>query len=252
MPITKEVKLNRQIEKDERFWTACTLKKVFDADEFANILRSAFGDQPPLEGFTSWKDCVGQKEDQELRFEVAISSPLAYRQALRERYLSNNERAHLIPYIVDAGKGRTTYEGPTKVDAVFVNRKTGLSVLFESKVLSDISCDVQFDPFRNQLARNIDIMLDTSDDSFLTPDPSKRLLLLLTPQLFQNRPSTRYYGLLFKEYTSTNTSVLEEHLPHRDATTLATVPTRLGWLTFEECQKVYPVCCPWLSPHDSD
>jgi len=246
MPITDEVRLNRQIEKDERFWTACTLKSVFDADCFADILQICFGQTPPWDSFDSWEKCVGEKKDQELRFEVAVSSPLTYRQALRARYLADGAAAHLVPYIVDAGKGRTAYEGPTRVDAVFVNRRTGLCVMFEAKVLSDISCDVTFDPFRNQLARNIDVMLDKGEGGFLTPDPSKRLLVLLTPKVFQDKPSTRYYGLLFHEYKR-NSTLLTEHLAHREATAVTSVPSRLGWLTFEDCLTVCKDCCPWLA-----
>ena len=244
MPITNEVRLNRQIEKDERFWTACTLKVVFDAGRFADILRLTFGDTTPLMGFASWDQCVGERADQELRFEVAVSSPQVYRDALRSRYLTNGAAAHLVPYVVNAGKGRTAYEGATKVDAVFRNRKTGFSVMFEAKLLSDISCDVTFDPFRNQLARNIDVMIDNGD-GFLTPDPAKRLLVLLTPQVFKDRPSTRYYGLLFHEYKR-SPGLLAEHLAHRDAAALSQAPSRLGWLTFEECLGVCPACCPWL------
>lgn len=244
MPITKEVRLNRQIEKDERFWTACTLKSVFDAGRFPEILRIAFGEIPPLGGQATWEQWVGNRSDHELRFEVSVSSPLLYRQALRSRFLADAAAAHLIPYVVHAGKGRTAYEGATKVDAVFVNRRTGFCVMFEAKVLSDISCDVTFDPFRNQLSRNIDVMLDTGD-GFLPPDPSKRLLALLTPHVFKDKPSTRYYGLLFHEYKR-NPSLLADHLAHRDAKTLTQVPARLGWLTFEECLRVCPTCCPWL------
>jgi hypothetical protein len=244
MPITKSVRLARQIEKDERFWTASTLKAVFDAGRFADILRFALGPAPPNNCFASWEQAVGERPDQELRFEVAVSSPRMYRDVLRDRYLSKSNTAHLVPYVNHAGQGRTAYEGATKVDAIFRNQMTGLSIMFESKVLSDISCDVTFDPFRNQLARNIDVMLDDAD-GYLTPDPDKRLLVLLTPQVFKDRPSTRYYGLLFHQYKG-NPAVLAEHLAHRDATALAQVPARIGWLSFEECQQVCSVCCPWL------
>jgi hypothetical protein len=246
MPITREVKTQRQIEKDELFWTACTLKSVFDAGRFSDILRSAFGERPPLTPFVSWDQAVGDEKDQELRFEAAVSSPLAYRQALKNRFANAGSGAHLIPYVVDAGKGRTSYESATKVDAVFVNRRSGFCVMFEAKVLSDISCDVTFDPFRNQLSRSIDIMLDEGDGGVLGPDPSKRLLALLTPKVFRERPSTRYYGFLYREYKR-DLNVLVEHLQHRDRASLTQVADRLGWLTFEECLRVSPTCCPWLA-----
>lgn len=38
----------------------------------------------------------------------------------------------------------------------------GVAVIFEAKVLSDISTHVTFDLARNQLARNIDVMLDAN------------------------------------------------------------------------------------------
>ena len=237
MPITDEVRLSRQIEKDERFWTACTLKVVFDAGRFAEILRVAFGEEPPVAGFASWEQCVGERADQELRFEVAVSSPQSYRHALRNRYLTEGRYCPYRPLHSPCGQGTHCIRRiSTKVDAVFRNRGTGFSAMFEAKVLSDISCDVTFDPFRNQLARNIDVMLDR-DDGFLTADPAKRLLCLLTPQVFKDRPSTRYYGLLYHEYKH-NADLLAEHLSHRDATALARVSSRLGWLTFEECQQV--------------
>lgn len=250
MPITDEVRLNRQIEKDERFWTVCTLKTIFNAGRFADILRNSFGEAPPLEAFTTWEQCLGERKDQVLRFEVAVSSPLVYRQALRSRFYSGGATAHLVPYIVDAGKGRTAYEGATTVDAVFVNRTTGFGVMFEAKVLSDISCDVTFDPFRNQLARNLDVMLEQGDGGFLPPDPSKRLLVLLTPQVFKDKPSTRYYGLLFHEYKR-NPNLLAEHLAHRSAETLRHLPSRLGWVTYEDCLRVCPASCPWLATEGS-
>ena len=39
---------------------------------------------------------------------------------------------------------------------------TGVAVIFEAKVLSDISAHVTFDLARNQLARSIDVMLEAN------------------------------------------------------------------------------------------
>ncbi len=48
----------------------------------------------------------------------------------------------------------------------------GVAVLFEAKVLSDISCRIEYDATRNQIARTIDVMLEcnagfTDDDDLL-------------------------------------------------------------------------------------
>jgi hypothetical protein len=51
-------------------------------------------------------------------------------------------------------------EGRTHVDAMLIDGSTECAVLFEGKVTSDCSCQVTFDLRRNQLARNIDVMLD--------------------------------------------------------------------------------------------
>lgn len=61
MPITDEVRLHRQIEKDERFWTTCTLKSVFDAEKFSTVLRLGFGETPPFADLASWEQCVGER-----------------------------------------------------------------------------------------------------------------------------------------------------------------------------------------------
>ena len=52
-------RLARQIEKDERFWTACALKHVIseaDLAAFRALLISNFGPLPPFEDLTTWDD----------------------------------------------------------------------------------------------------------------------------------------------------------------------------------------------------
>lgn len=50
---------DRQMEKDERFWTAASLKAVFERDDrvscFGEILRRTFGARPPLDAFDTWE-----------------------------------------------------------------------------------------------------------------------------------------------------------------------------------------------------
>lgn len=43
------------------------------------------------------------------------------------------------------------------------------------------------------------------------------------------------------------TTLLEKHLPHRHAHELVAVPSRLSWMTWEDCERVRPNACPWLS-----
>ena len=94
--------------------------------------------------------------------------------------------------------------------------ETGFGLVVEAKVLSDVASYVTFDPARNQIARNVDVMLEHNRDlpspmSMRAPDRS--FFLLITPQLFMDHPTSRLYGWLMGEY-------------RRDASALA---RDLGW-----------------------
>jgi hypothetical protein len=61
IPISK-ARFPCQIEKDERFWTATTLKHLYDSPDrteaFSKILTQEFGPLPPISGFKDWKACL--------------------------------------------------------------------------------------------------------------------------------------------------------------------------------------------------
>jgi len=86
----------------------------------------------------------------------------------------------------EAGKRRgMRLEGATKVDAVLLAPDTGFAVLFEAKVLADVSGGVEFDVLRNQIARNIDVMLEPNP-RVMCPlnqrNPDRSCFVLLTPE----------------------------------------------------------------------
>jgi hypothetical protein len=136
---------------------------------------------------------------------------------------------------------------------------SGIAVIFEAKVLSDISTHVTFDLARNQLARSIDVMLE-SNPALPAPlshrKPERTFLVLLTPALTQPGQTgdaiskSRLYGWLMPAYKDPDSSLLRQHLPHRDGHELAGVTERLGWATWEDCQIVVPGACPWLVAPD--
>lgn len=41
-------------------------------------------------------------------------------------------------------------------------------------------------------------------------------------------------------------AALARDLPHRKGVDFAEVSGRLGWLTWEECNRILPGACPWL------
>lgn len=242
-----------QIEKDERFWVVTCLMSFYCATErnqlFGTLLRRCFGDSPPLEDCQSWTECLDG--DLRLFFEVKLPSPPDYKRLLREEIT----RRQVVPYVLDAacragtGSVRESLEGSTHVDAVLINTYNGFAVLFEAKVLSDISIQVSYDAMRNQLARTIDIMLEENSslpEPLSLRKPERTLFALLTPELFRKRPSSRLYGWLLNEYR-TEPTALARDLPHRKSADWPAVAQRIGWLTWEDCAQVLPEACPWSS-----
>lgn len=133
---------------------------------------------------------------------------------------------------------------------------TGVAVIFEAKVLSDISAHVTFDFARNQLARSIDVMLEGNPAPAAPLNlrkPERTSLVLLTPALTQPGRAgdaiskSRLYGWLMPAYKDPDSSLLRQHLPHRDGSELAEAAERLGWASWEDCHTVAPGACPWLT-----
>jgi hypothetical protein len=251
-PVTRsELRLGRQMEKDERFWVVCALMGLYHAgpqraELFSALLRRA--GLPPLAGFGSWPDALAG--ELRLFFEVNVPSPPSYKAWLRERL---DERA-IVPYVREAAAGTTQVEARTHVDAMLIAPETGVAVAFEAKVLSDVSCATTNDVMRNQVARNVDVLLD-SNPQLLPPlsrrRPDRSCFVLLTPGTFREQDPSRFTGSrlycwLMRAYRDPTDPLLGQHLAHRPAAALADLPRRLGWATWEDCNAVLPHVCPWL------
>ncbi len=251
LPIST-LRLPCQIEKDERFWTVTCLMDYYYSSErparLSALLRRAFGNVPPLEDIQTWEECFAGRLY--LFFEVSLPSPSGYKRLLRK----NLRERQFIPYVVDAGFDqakntvRLGLEGPTHVDAMLLNADNGFAILFEAKVLSDISYQVTFDATRNQIARNIDVMLE-SNPSLPEPlsirEPKRTLFVMLTPKVFRRSPHSRLYGWLINEYYN-SPDALARDIPHRKSERWPDIARRVGWLTWEDSQDVLPGSCPWL------
>jgi hypothetical protein len=244
--ITK-VRFPRQIEKDERFWTITATKNVFDDQSRTNMLKQllvkTFGIIPPISSLSTWEECLDG--DLRLYFEACLPSTKKY-----VKWLGKNLKSRqIIPYIRNATerKNDRTLEGPTHIDAMFLNITNGFAWLIEAKVLSDVSYMVSFDNFRNQIARNIDVMLDNTSQScsgLEKRDPQKSLFSLLTPMCFKQNPHSRLYGWLMQEYEK-DSNALKRDLPHREETDWDALQQRIGWVTFEDFEEVRPGTCQW-------
>jgi len=87
-PTPAEVRLGRQMEKDERFWVVAALMRMYHADPgpsrvklFAQLLERA--GLPPMAGFATWEAALAGPLF--LFFEVNLPSPGAYSKWLRDR-----------------------------------------------------------------------------------------------------------------------------------------------------------------------
>jgi hypothetical protein len=222
--LSGNVRQGRQFEKDERFWIVTALMSIFHNSGGPTDRLDAIGAlleraqlQPPAK-FGSWQSALAG--ELHLFFEANLPSPPKYRQWLRNHL---DDRC-LIPYVHEGARTRgERLEGATRADAVLLSTTTGACIIFEAKVLSDVSKDITFDVARNQLARLIDVMLEPPapgrvQSPLASRDPALTSVVLLTPGLFHPRESTgldksRLYGWLMDAYRDPGSSLLQEHLP---------------------------------------
>lgn len=248
-------RLARQMEKDERFWIVSALMTLFHRPGDETARAQAFADLlsriklPPPAMFNSWGQALAGRLH--LYFEVNLPSPVQYRQWLRTHV---DERI-LVPYVLEAAATRgDLLEGATKADAMLLAEDTGAAVVFEAKVLSDVSKDITFDVARNQIARLVDVMLEDAGPRapLSARRPDLTALVLVTPELFrppsvQGLDRSRLYGWLMPAYQDRESGLLADHLPHRNPKDLDGVGGRLGWATWEDFNAVTDGACQWLT-----
>lgn len=127
---------------------------------------------------------------------------------LRKRY--EESRAGLLQ---EWGAKRGRMEGATEVDVVI--ETDGALIFIETKYLSDISTDVSYDPWRDQIVRTIDVGTYHAQRS----EPRRDFFfVLLTPRWddeYEER--SRLYWYKMGDYRQ-HPELLRAKLPHRDPT----------------------------------
>jgi hypothetical protein len=173
-----------------------------------------------------------------------LTSPLSSVDWLR----ANLPSRQIVPYVLDAAKRTSArvLEGPTYIDALFINLTNGFTWLIEAKVLSDVSYSISFDKNRNQIARNLNVMLDAPKphDRLKERNQNRSLFALLAPARFKLNPSSRLYGRLIPEYKAIPSS-LQRALPHRTDIDWDDLSRRIGWFTFNDVELIRPGTCEW-------
>jgi len=234
------------LARDETMWTAAALVAIHRSEtpkqSWIRLLSDSLGGTPPFGDGESWDSLLGD-EDLNLYFEVGLRSPARYREWLSQNLATRHPLSEQRDASADRG---IALEGRTHLDALLLAPSTGFRVHFEAKVLSDIDTKTKHDALRNQLARNLDCMWDGSGVPSLPRRESQRsVLLLLTPELFRQRRTSRLYGNLFDLYRE-DPAALHGDLPHLEIAECEHLSKRLGWITFEQVRDVEPGACRWL------
>jgi hypothetical protein len=89
-----------------------------------------------------------------------------------------------------------------------------------------------------------------SDDWLKARDPDKSYFVLVIDELFkrEDQRHNRLFGWLMEAYTNPASSLLKEHLAHRDNDQIEAVAKRIGCVTWQEINELLSCACPWFSP----
>ena len=128
----------------------------------------------------------------------SLPSPPEYERASRARMAASSQAV-----LRDRAELSKPVEGNTEVDIVLEHQD--LLWFIEAKLHSDLSANTTYDPERNQLVRNIDVLLEQAG--------GRRSVMSL---LVLDRRSDRFYSRLVKSYKE-DPSKLRALLPHRPA-----------------------------------
>jgi hypothetical protein len=203
--------LLRLIQRSGGFWT--------------NLLRDArFANDRRLE--------LSKLESTETTFSFwrTVESPKAYEAASRRRMLQSGD-----PQLVARASDSRPVEGKSEIDVVI--EAPGLVVFAEAKLGSDISMQTTCDPARNQIARNIDCLIEEAHGR--TP---------LFWMFVRDLAPSRAYVQLMREYRD-NPRTLARDLPHRDPVQLQGIARSLVMLTWRDLGM--HVCVPRLDDSEA-
>ena len=143
-------------------------------------------------------------------------------------WVKNKVKSHPVRYIREQAANHLTENKPlessTHVDAFIETDK--LLIFFEMKFTSDISDDTTFNPYRNQLARLVDVGLDVAKAS-----GKKLVVVLSTPStLYQSKSRLYYYKIL--EYSSL--LMVQRDIAWRPVKDIEETLLAVKWIALEE------------------
>ncbi|HEY1984575.1 MAG TPA: hypothetical protein VGG85_04155 [Terracidiphilus sp.] len=154
---------------------------------------------------------------------VSVCSPPLYEARSRERMIASS-----IPGHVARARLADPVEGSSEIDIALEH--DDFLLFIEAKLGSDISMNTSYDPARNQIARNIDCVIDKAEER-----------VPMFWMMVRDEEPSRAYVQLMRSYKN-EPHLLCRDLPHRDPGTLERLArnlTILRWSDFVEL-----VCAP--------
>ncbi len=144
------------------------------------------------------------------------------------QWFKKEVKSHPVRYIREQSdehlKAKKPLESRTHVDAVIETDK--LIIFFEIKYTSDISHSTTFNPYRNQLARLIDVGLEEAKSS-----GKEVLVILSTPStLFERRSRLYYYKV--QEYS--DPLMIQKDIGWRPVKQIEENLLAVKWIALEE------------------
>ncbi len=143
-------------------------------------------------------------------------------------WFKNEVKNHPVRYIREQSvkhlETNKTLESRTHVDAFIETDK--LLIFFEIKYTSDIAHSTVFNPYRNQLARLIDVGLEQAKCS-----GKEVLVLLSTPSTLYERRSRLYY---YKVHEYSDPSMIQKDIAWRTAKEIEENVLAVKWIALED------------------
>jgi len=156
---------------------------------------------------------------------LSVRSPMAYEARSRTRMMASGNREW-----ISRAQLPDPVEGSSEIDITFEHKQ--FVVFIEAKLGSDVSMCTSYDPQRNQIARNIDCLIERAGDRM----PIFWLLV-------RDDQPARAYVQLMHGYKS-DPSLLARDLPHRDVETLNHIAKNLTVLLWSDFHEL--VCSPGI------
>jgi hypothetical protein len=151
----------------------------------------------------------------EVELWCVVPPPSAYESASRERMRRSDN-----PAWVSRSLDPKPVEGPSEIDVVLRHERA--LVYIEAKLGSDISVRTTYDPARNQIARNIDCLLEAANDR-----------VPIFWMLARDDGAGRIYSRLMHQYRE-RPETLAAALPHRDPASVGIVARNLAVLLWTD------------------